>query len=49
VFLIVDGKIMGAIALADILRKESYDAIRELKKMGIKCMMLTGDNRYVAK
>lgn len=49
VFLIVDGKIMGAIALADILRKESYDAIRELKKMGIKCMMLTGDDRYVAK
>ncbi|PKL55359.1 MAG: heavy metal translocating P-type ATPase [Methanomicrobiales archaeon HGW-Methanomicrobiales-6] len=37
-----------AIALADIIRPESGDAIRRLKAMGIRCMMLTGDNRDVA-
>jgi Cu2+-exporting ATPase len=39
---------VGAIALADIIRPESREAVDRLKKMGIKCMMLTGDNRYVA-
>lgn len=49
VFVLVDNKIKGAIALADIIRPESRKAISELKKMGIKCMMLTGDNEKVAK
>jgi Cu2+-exporting ATPase len=39
---------LGALALADIVREESKEAIRVLKSMGIKCMMLTGDNRFVA-
>jgi P-type Cu2+ transporter len=39
---------IGAIALADIVRPESRTAIRQLKRMGIACMMLTGDNRTVA-
>jgi len=34
--------------IADIIRKESREAISKLKGMGIKCLMLTGDNRYVA-
>jgi Cu2+-exporting ATPase len=49
VFVTVDGNVRGAIALADIIRPESKEAISKLKEMGIKCMMLTGDNRQVAK
>lgn len=48
VFVMVEGKLSGAIALADIIRPESKKAITMLKKMGIKCMMLTGDNKKVA-
>jgi Cu2+-exporting ATPase len=39
---------LGAIALADIVRPESREAVRRLKRMGIACLMLTGDNRSVA-
>jgi len=48
VFLLEEDRILGAVALADIVRKESREAISKLKNMGIKCFMLTGDNRYVA-
>jgi len=48
VYVLVDGRPAGAIALADIIRKESKEAVSKLKGMGIKCMMLTGDNRHVA-
>jgi Cu2+-exporting ATPase len=49
VFLLENDKPAGAIALADVIRKESREAIARLKGMGVRCMMLTGDNRYVAK
>lgn len=49
VFVIIEEELVGAIALADIIREESKEAIRQLKEMGIKTMMLTGDNRQVAK
>ncbi len=49
VFVIVDGKVEGAIALADTIRPESRQAIAELKAMGIRTMMLTGDNQQVAR
>ena len=49
VFVLIDGNLIGAIALADIIRNESKKAISKLKEMGIKCMMLTGDNHLVAK
>ena len=49
VFVLVDGVIQGAIAVADIIRKESKPAIAKLKEMGIRCLMLTGDNPQVAK
>ncbi len=49
VFLLEEGRPMGAIALADIIRNESREAIERLKSMNVKCMMLTGDNRFVAK
>jgi P-type Cu2+ transporter len=49
VFVLIDGELIGALALADIIRPESKEAISKLKYMGIKCMMLTGDNKQVAK
>ncbi|MHB8119600.1 MAG: copper-translocating P-type ATPase [Methanothrix sp.] len=48
VILLEGEKPLGAIALADVVRKESREAVDRLKSMGIKCMMLTGDNRSVA-
>ncbi|MCG6875285.1 MAG: heavy metal translocating P-type ATPase [Betaproteobacteria bacterium] len=49
VYLVVEGKAAAAIALADVVRPESRAAVAELKRMGIQCMMLTGDSRAVAK
>jgi Cu2+-exporting ATPase len=49
VYVILDGALIGAIALADIVRKESFEAVSRLKAMGIQCMMLTGDATAVAK
>ena len=49
VFVTINEELKGAIALADIVREESKEAISKLKKMGIRCMMLTGDNKLVAK
>ena len=49
VFLLVDGKLAGAIAMADIIREESKEAIAKFKELEIKTIMLTGDNKKVAK
>jgi Cu2+-exporting ATPase len=49
VFLLVDGKLIAAIGLSDKIREESYNAIKRLKKEGIKTWMLTGDNESTAK
>ena len=48
VFVLIDGRLKGLIELSDKIREESYDAIKRLKKEGIKCWMLTGDNKDVA-
>jgi len=48
VFVVMDEAVAGAIALADIIRPESKQAIAALKEMGIRSLMLTGDNRQVA-
>jgi Cu2+-exporting ATPase len=48
VYVLLNGEPKGALALADVIRDESRDAIARLKDMGIKCMMLTGDNKSVA-
>jgi P-type Cu2+ transporter len=48
VFVVIDDQLKGAIALADIIRPESKKAVSILKAMGIKCIMLTGDNKQVA-
>jgi len=49
VYVLLDDTLVGAVALADIIRPESYTAIAHLKEMGIQCMMLTGDAEAVAK
>jgi Cu2+-exporting ATPase len=49
VYVLVDDEVRGAIALADIIRDESHEALRRLKDMGIQVMMLTGDAEAVAR
>jgi Cu2+-exporting ATPase len=48
IYVLIDGKPAGAIAMGDVVRSESREAVSRLKEMGIECMMLTGDNRHVA-
>ena len=48
IFVIIEGKLKGAIALADIIREESKEAIQKLKDMDIQCIMITGDRKEVA-
>lgn len=47
--LAVNGKIKGTLAVADVLKKESIEAIKTLKKNNISVWMLTGDNERTAK
>lgn len=49
VYVLIDDQVAGAIALADIIRQESREALQHLKKMGIQVMMLTGDATAVAR
>src|SRR3989475_476073 len=49
VYVLADEKVIGAIALADIIRPESREALARLKAMGIKPIMLTGDSTAVAR
>ncbi|NQT50323.1 cadmium-translocating P-type ATPase [Candidatus Kuenenbacteria bacterium] len=48
IYVLSNDEVIGAIALADIIRPESKEAISILKKMKIKSIMLTGDNKQVA-
>ena len=47
-FFAEDGKILGVIAVADVVKEDSIDAISQLKEMGIEVVMLTGDNQKTA-
>ena len=49
VFVIVEQALIGYIALSDAIRPESAGAVRTLKENHIKSILLTGDNRKVAK
>jgi Cu2+-exporting ATPase len=49
VFTVINGKLAGALALADIVRKESKEAVKKLKENGLKVYMLTGDSEEVAR
>ncbi len=49
VYLLLDGEPVGAVALADVIRPESREAVDRLKDMGIRVVMLTGDAEEVAR
>ncbi len=49
VFVVTGNEVKGAIGLEDMVREESKEAIGKLKSLGVKTMMLTGDNDEVAK
>lgn len=48
-FFAYDSNLAGVIAVADVIKEDSAEAIAQLKKMGIRVIMLTGDNGETAK
>jgi P-type Cu2+ transporter len=48
VYVVADNQLLGAIALVDIIRDESREAINDLHQAGIKTAMITGDSQDVA-
>ena len=44
-----DGKLVGIIAVADVIKEDSPQAVKELQNMGIRVVMLTGDNERTAR
>ena len=44
-----DGRLLGIIAVADVVKPDSAEAIEHLRNMGLKVVMLTGDNKQTAK
>lgn len=49
VMVVREDQVIGAIALADVVRESSRKAVSQLQEMGIRCLMLTGDSEAVAK
>ncbi len=47
-FLAVDGKIAGIVAVSDPIKKDSARAVRELAQQGVRVLMVTGDNALTA-
>jgi len=45
----VDDKFCGMVAIADVLKESAKNVVDELKNMGLKAVMITGDNRRTAK
>ena len=48
-FFAAGNKLLGIIAVADTMKEDSAEAIRQLRNMGIHVVMLTGDNKKTAK
>ena len=48
IYVIADKKLLGSIALGDVIREESREAIKTLKTLGVKTAMITGDSEDVA-
>lgn len=49
VVLVTDAKALGIFAIADRVRSESAEAVEQLKQLGIRSVMLTGDNTHTAR
>lgn len=47
-FFASENKLLGMIAVADVMKEDSFEAIKQLKNMGIHVVMLTGDNQKTA-
>ena len=48
-FFAQDGKLAGIIAVADVIKEDSVEAVKELQNMGLRTVLLTGDNEKTAK
>ncbi len=48
VYVVVDGKLAGIIAIADTLKPYSHEAVRQLQSLGLEVIMITGDNQHTA-
>ncbi len=44
-----DDAIVGAVAMADTVRPSAADAVRDLRALGLRCVLLTGDNEPTAR
>jgi Cu+-exporting ATPase len=45
----VDGELLGLLAVADTLKEDAVDAVRELRALGLRTAMITGDNQRTAR
>ncbi len=49
VLVLIDGRLCGAVGIADVLKPTAKEAVQALKGMGVEVVMLTGDNRRTAR
>lgn len=49
VYIACDGTLIGIIAVGDLIKETAYEALQDLKSLGVKIVMLTGDNLLTAK
>ncbi len=48
IYFSIDGKLLGVIAVADVIKEDGARSVRELQNMGVRVVMLTGDNEKTA-
>ena len=48
-FFLEDGRLLGVVAVADVIKEDSPEAIRQLKNLGVHTVMITGDNEKTAR
>jgi Cu2+-exporting ATPase len=49
VFVVMNERVIGMLQLTDVIRKESFEAVKQLQQGGVKCWMVTGDSDGIAK